>query len=369
MARLIPHRTRRLAFTLIELLVVIAIIAILIALLLPAVQQAREAARRTQCKNNLHNIGLALHNYHEAHGRFPPTQIFVYYPPSQVTNGNFTGTPLPRNHTWISLILPFMDQAPLYNQIRFELPMFSTATGTYQKDTTGKDIVSNQLPTLMCPSDPGFGSSLQVAHGLAVTNYAGNMGWDWWWRGAHWAQGPFQNGSEGIRITDIKDGTSNTVIVGECSTEGFQPNPGNPGHQFMANGQVRGGVPFESVFRTAFIDGGTNGDSMSRGGIPPEHPQAFRGQQWVRPDGVNGGFWWKGSPYAHPPTYLACFGLNNNWPGASSMHVGGGHFLLGDGSVKFISENLQGAQQPSLWFAIHTYNGGTQAGMPIPGEF
>lgn len=352
-------RRKAFGFTLIELLVVIAIIAILIALLLPAVQQAREAARRTQCKNNMKQIGLALHNYHDVHGRFPPTQIMVHYAGPNNTN------PQPRNHTWISLILPFFEQTALYNSINFSNPMFNPTTNAFQKDASGKDIVAYNLPMLQCPSDPGFGGGISV-HGLSHTNYAGNMGWDWHYRGPHWAQGPFQNGSEGTRLEHMKDGTSNTICVAEVTTRGFEPNPGAPGHQAMG-GRLRGGGMENAVFRTPFIDPGSNGDVMDSA--------ALRGiglvgnRTWVRPDGAVAGYWWKAAPHAHPPTYLACFGLNNNWPGASSIHTGGGQFLLCDGSVRFISENMQGAQQPSLWFALHTYVGGTEAGQPIPGEF
>ncbi|MDB5338411.1 MAG: hypothetical protein JWN70_4030, partial [Planctomycetaceae bacterium] len=99
------RRTDRSGFTLIELLVVIAIIAVLIALLLPAVQQAREAARRSQCKNNLKQLGLALHNYHDTYGVFP-------YAQTPCCSGG---------HTWVEMLLPFMDQAPMYNQINFNL--------------------------------------------------------------------------------------------------------------------------------------------------------------------------------------------------------------------------------------------------------
>ena len=101
------------AFTLIELLVVIAIIAILIALLLPAVQQAREAARRSSCKNNMKQLGLALHNYMDVFQQVPPQGIYAHW------DGTVNQ---PRHHTWISQLLPYMDQAPLYNQINFEAP-------------------------------------------------------------------------------------------------------------------------------------------------------------------------------------------------------------------------------------------------------
>ena len=347
-------RRRRLGFTLIELLVVIAIIAILIALLLPAVQQAREAARRTQCKNNLKQIGLALHNYHDTFGTFPPTQIMTYY------GGPGFSNPLPRNHTWISMILPYFDQSPLYNQINFSLPIWDdTGSGIFsgpQMTTDGKSIPGTIIPGLLCPSDPGFGGSTAISHGLAHTNYAGNMGWDWWWRGPDVHSGPFQN--QGMtRIRDITDGTSNTVIVGEVSTQGYAPKPGIPGHVHMAGGAPRGGGSANAVFRAALVAPQTNSDSMSFGAIGIGSARA--GQVWVRPDGQQTGFWWRGSPFACQPTYLACFGMNNNWPGASSVHVGGAHFLMADGSVHFFSENMQGpgmgGSGPTVWGALHGF--------------
>lgn len=311
--KLLDKFRKKSGFTLIELLVVIAIIAILIALLLPAVQQAREAARRTQCKNNLKQLGLALHNYHDTHNRFPPTQIMVHYTGPNNTN------PVARNHTWMSLILPYIEQSALYNSINFSAPMHDPATKIFQTLSTGETIVSRQIPGLTCPSDPGFGGGISK-HGLAHTNYAGNMGWDWHYRGPDIYQGPFQNGSEGTRITDIKDGTSNTIALAEVSTEAFTPRAGAPGHQAMG-GRLRGGGINNYVFRTPFIDPGSNGDVMDSA--------ALRGiglvqtRTWLRADtGAAASYWgnW-GAPYAHPPTYLACFGLNNNWPGASSVHT------------------------------------------------
>jgi prepilin-type N-terminal cleavage/methylation domain-containing protein len=348
------------AFTLIELLVVIAIIAILIALLLPAVQQAREAARRTQCKNNLKQLGLALHNYHDVHGRFPPTQVMVAYLGANNTN------PVPRNHTWVSMLLPFLEQSALYTSINFNAPMFDPGTGAFQTLPNGQTIVGQVIPGLQCPSDPGFGGSVGISHGMSHTNYAGNMGWDWHFRGPHWASGVFQNGTPGTRLEEIKDGTSNTIALGEVSAGGFQPRPGAPSHQAMG-GIPRGGGVQNNVFRAAFIDTGSNGDVMDSAALRGIGQVGVR--TWLRPDGQAAGYWWKGAPYAHPPTYLACFGMNNNWPGSSSVHVGGGQFLMCDGAVRFISDNIQGAQQPSLWFALHTFNGTTEAGQPIIGEF
>ncbi|HUQ69794.1 MAG TPA: DUF1559 domain-containing protein, partial [Planctomycetaceae bacterium] len=131
-------------FTLIELLVVIAIIAILIALLLPAVQQAREAARRTQCKNNLKQIGLAMHNYHDIHNTFPPSFI-MRNPPS--ANANAVERSM---YGWGSLILPQIDQAPLFNQL-------NVGTTLLETNLINGNLAALQtsFPAFRCPSDTG----------------------------------------------------------------------------------------------------------------------------------------------------------------------------------------------------------------------
>jgi prepilin-type N-terminal cleavage/methylation domain-containing protein/prepilin-type processing-associated H-X9-DG protein len=348
----IPRMLRkRRGFTLIELLVVIAIIAILIALLLPAVQQAREAARRSSCKNNMKQIGLALHNYHENFGSFPATQIFTYWPGAANVQGG-----IPRNHTWISMILPQLDQATLYNQVNFSAPMWNLATSTYQIASDGKPIVAHTIPALICPSDPAFNGRVSLSHGVAHTNYAGSNGYDWWYRANHPVSGVFQNGGT-TRIRDIRKGTSNTIAVGEVSAQGFQPKPGIPGHQRSGGGEPRHNGAGNAVFRAALIAPQTNNDVMN-------------GKKWTRPDGQNVGFWWKGGPYMCQPTYLACFGLNNNWPGPSSMHEGGGHFLFADGSVHFINDSIQHTASwstNSLWISLHSIT--LQRGMIIPSKY
>lgn len=143
---------RRRAFTLIELLVVIAIIAILIALLLPAVQQAREAARRSTCKNKLKQWGLAIHNYHDVANQFPPSAIN----PGSNQSAAFVPTGQVRNFTGYLMLLPYIDQAPLYQRINF-----SVATGRADWQSRGgggyQTVLNAQtVPIQYCPSDPGW---------------------------------------------------------------------------------------------------------------------------------------------------------------------------------------------------------------------
>ncbi|MEZ6132712.1 MAG: DUF1559 domain-containing protein [Planctomycetaceae bacterium] len=203
-------------FTLIELLVVIAIIAILIALLLPAVQQAREAARRTSCKNNMKQLGLAIHNYHDVHLCFPMS--------AQVSHA--TNHPAPSNgFSWISMTLPYFDQAPLYNQLNFNLKL---TEGTVSNNRT---LIESPLPTLLCPSDPttavrsdlanwwawpGEPTAGTVGRGPAgVTCYMGFQG-DWF--DSNPPDGMFERSPKRpVRMRDIIDGTSNVMAIGERS--------------------------------------------------------------------------------------------------------------------------------------------------------
>ncbi|HIK95198.1 MAG TPA: DUF1559 domain-containing protein [Planctomycetes bacterium] len=339
------RRTNRIrGFKLIELLVVIAIIAILIALLLPAVQQAREAARRTQCKNNMKQIGLGLHNYHDVFQTFPQC---VYW-----SDGN---TPIqePRNHTWISMILPYVDQAPMYNQIDYSLPAWNQQVG-------GKNIQSVRLTAFECPSDPGFGGGAN-RHDVGWTNYVGCEGYDWWKRPGHPLSGVF-NLNTHTRINHIKDGTSNTLMVMEASTRAFQPKPGTAGHLKMGGGEPRGGGANNSVFHTLLVGICNEPGVMANAG---------HGKGAKFPDASgNVAFWGKwAAPYAYHPGFIHCFGINNNWPGASSMHTGGAQGLLSDGSVRFLSDSIDygtrgevGLTPPhssgaGVWGALNTANG------------
>ncbi|MFO0135589.1 MAG: DUF1559 domain-containing protein [Planctomyces sp.] len=223
---------RRRGFTLIELLVVIAIIAILVALLLPAVQQAREAARRTQCRNNLKQIGIALHNYHDVNNCFPP---------GNVTMGDCCSTPSLIN--WAISILPYLEQTNLQQQYNFNLPNETPANVA---------VLKSKLPVYNCPSDINAGALLVPDSGphnnqtWAASSYRG-MGGVGWSAGDSYAyrrqwdssdilhpnaldrlRGMFYwcgRGGNGVgkfgpvNFRDITDGTSNTLAVGEYTTK------------------------------------------------------------------------------------------------------------------------------------------------------
>ena len=296
---MIRFRTRR-GFTLIELLVVIAIIAILVALLLPAVQQAREAARRTSCKNNLKQLGLALHNYHDAFLQFPigsqdaaPNRIWQAGPA--------------RKGSMLVKILPYVEQGPAFKALDFNgdvVAQLNSATANY--------LWRKQIPTYICPSDdymnasngktnyaPSSGS--QSFPGRGCGSYPGNVFGTG--RAGH-ASTADPNATSGLfsryqyasRIRDITDGTANTIAMGE-----IRPYCGD----------------------------------HHRGG-------------WANPNAL-----WTGT--AAPINYETCANQNGgisgangcnadgNWQtsqGFKSRHIGGAQFVFADGSTHFLSDNI-----------------------------
>ena len=229
-------RTR--GFTLIELLVVIAIIAVLIALLLPAVQQAREAARRTQCRNNMHQLCLALHNYHDVHSTFPPG--FVYQ--SGVGLAHTDG-----DATWMALCLPMVDETSLYNAINFDLPLYSRGGAYKMANTTACRSVLGQF---LCPSQwqppvlgrPHDGYPYTSTDAIAVSSYAGSAGLVR--SNRSWADtyttvethpqmiGILRQNSR-TRMRDVRDGSANTFLIGErkYASMGTYSNFWAPGHR------------------------------------------------------------------------------------------------------------------------------------------
>lgn len=359
----------RRGFTLVELLVVIAIIGILVGLLLPAVQAAREAARRMSCQNNLKQIGLGLLNYESTYKSFPAAAMWK--------SGDILSTApaLPgqqRNFSWVASLLPYVEQQALYSAINYNLPLAGrlasdvrlatvAAPRGYQMLPNGTPIVSQSVPGFLCPSDPGFGGGTN-RHNLAWTNYAGSEGYDWWRRPAHPLSG-FFNLNTFTKISGITDGTSNTLAVVEASTQAFEPKPGVAGHHKNGGGQPRGGGADNAVFRSLLLAANTAGD------VSGSTPGAWN---LPRPDGANTGFWWAAAPYAMQPTFLHCFGINNNWPGASSRHTGGAQSVYADGSVHFLSDSMDYPGEPSIgyargagvWGAINTITGGEVVAVP-----
>jgi len=308
---MMSNRQKRQGFTLIELLVVIAIIAILIALLLPAVQQAREAARRSTCKNNLKQLGLALHNYHDTHRVFPPATINAGIDDCQ---GQIPSTGRILNHTCYQMLLPFLDQAPLYNLYNWSLPSApGKHSGCAITDAPGTanqfSLVPAQIPLFVCPSDPGTSkgtstSSTYYSNGAFRTTYGvashtTGGGWDATWNGntstLKGTLGP--NGAAKIR--DIVDGTSNTMVFVETELDktaaGATAGSGNAYYS--------GFGPFWNAAAHTFY---IRPSSASYALNVPRNPDGPKSYAW----------------------------------GAGSFHTGGGHILLADGGVRFLSENV-----------------------------
>jgi prepilin-type N-terminal cleavage/methylation domain-containing protein/prepilin-type processing-associated H-X9-DG protein len=328
----------RSAFTLIELLVVIAIIAVLVGLLLPAVQKVREAAQRSQCTNNLKQIGLALHSYHDANNSFPPGYI----------DGNKNRNSTPDNDVgpgwaWASFLLPYIEQGNVYNQINF-----SKGVGI----GSNTPVSQMALKIYQCPSDPfqqncpiydsNFTSPIAtVAHG----NYVGCNGWEECFSNAGGnGQGDGSDGLAGAlgaagnglfyrnshyRIADVTDGMSNTIFVGERSAN-HSPS--------TWTGAVTGGrcpawmatQPFTSPY------------------TPPPGPaydNADFGEALVLAHGNGTHLPSADYPIFDPDVFY-------------SMHAGqGANFLFGDGSVHFLTSTIN----PSTYQYLCTIAGGEVA--------
>src|SRR5262245_14059080 len=296
-----PRRTP--GFTLIELLVVIAIIGVLVSLILPAVQQAREAARRSQCKNNLKQIGLALHNYQESFLRFPPGYVSLFD-----AGGNDTGP----GWGWGAMILPQLEQENLQNTIDFKQPIEAAANAAPR---------IAPLTVYLCPSDSvkptwpavtrdPLGNPTGTICDVSSADYVAVFGIT---EPGIDGEGVFFRDS-GVGIKDIRDGSSMTLLVGERS-------------QVTCEATWVGSVTGAKIF-------------------PPPGSPAMPELQHA--SGMTLGHTMEGAPSA--PT-IEC----NNF---SSQHSGGAHFVFADGHVQFISKNINHA----TFLALSTRAGGEAIG-------
>jgi prepilin-type N-terminal cleavage/methylation domain-containing protein/prepilin-type processing-associated H-X9-DG protein len=319
----------RRGFTLIELLVVIAIIGVLIALLLPAVQSAREAARRAQCSNNLKQIGLAINNYESAYGSYP---MGVY---SRKRIG--PGACQSELHAWGSYILPFVEQSGLQNSVNYDRVYNSIMQNT---------AFSTRVSSYLCPSDSDHEQTPTGYVKMIQMSYAANMGmteviyYSWGSGdtapnasrcGAIDGEGPFGK-TISYKVADIRDGTSNTMFVGETSR--FTDEP--PGSQFNFGhiGAAWLGPPVDAtsfwpgdirISAGAYTVPKLNAPPVRSGGpICLTSTGPFATPQYGNPPG------WVNSPEC----------LNLGQFGFRSQHPGGGNFVFGDGSVRFIKQTI-----------------------------
>ncbi|MEW4526711.1 DUF1559 domain-containing protein [Maioricimonas sp. JC845] len=334
----VPRRRR--GFTLIELLVVIAIIAILIALLLPAVQQAREAARRTQCRNNLKQIGLALHNYMDVYAETLP-------------NAGGSGVGYPNDHSPLARLLPFLDQANLQNLIDWNIQMNHPGSGSLPPELW--PVAATVVPTYQCPSHAGEAvTEMTMADGNTIDTagacYAmthGN-GLD----GAYHAGRDAGNGlcwvGAKVKMRDIIDGTTNTIAFVETTINAGQnatPPTGSIDEVDLRKWRASG----SASMALDWLQNGAGTVSAWNGGGRTV---------WLRGSVPTGCVLSLPLP---PNSKIPDFSMRSGKAGASrSYHTGGVSVLLADGSARFVSDNID----LDTWHALVT-----RAGGEVIGEF
>lgn len=349
-------RFRSAGFTLIELLVVIAIIAVLIALLLPAVQQAREAARRTRCKNNLKQIGLAMHNYHSSNGVFPPSYCLIL---PVVTGGS----------SWSihGRLMPFMDQSNLYNQINL------------QQGWSSQPIISGiRVPVYACPSDPKS-DQLRVQSGspsLYPNNYGFNFG-SWFvfdpvsGRGGDGITHP----NSKISIAHITDGTSQTLLASEVHAwSAYTRNGGDVPATFLTHSSSSAVIPSTQAEFLQLIGLGVTDR------VDPTTLDGTGHTEWANGHSHHSGFTTTASPNTKVEATLATpsaatypnmdyasrqEGSDPAKPSYSlitsrSYHTGTVNSAFADGAVRSISQNID----LRVWRSL-----GTRSGGEVVGEF
>ncbi|MEZ5944268.1 MAG: DUF1559 domain-containing protein [Planctomycetaceae bacterium] len=313
-------RQKRHGFTLIELLVVIAIIAVLIALLLPAVQQAREAARRSACKNNMKNLGLAMHNYHDSHGTFP----FGFDE---------------RETLWSAMILPEIEQAPLYNTLVWQ----ESGPGNWDADGSPNETAAGtMIPLFLCPSmaippqwnNNGIPTRVATSYRAVSGSNAVSDDLSTVPSGHPAVALEQQTGLNGMffgcsstRMRDITDGTSTTFMLGESYTDPSFVKDGQGMDYWLLGAPQTGGWDC--------IPGDLGGTEYS--------------------EGLGSTYWHINSRRRDPALHGTIMELT-----FGSYHVGGAHFAMADGAVRFVSENID----------LNLLRGlGSKSGNEVVGEF
>lgn len=311
-------KRRHHGFTLIELLVVIAIIGVLIALLLPAVQSAREAARRSQCVNNFKQIGLALHNYHGTNNAFPIGRMGSGY---SYASGE------PNRRTWVMSILPDLEQGPLYNAINFHWSFYVLQNTT---------IIRTTINAYQCPSDTPSQASLGNAYLRTKGNVAANWGNSHFWQNESGRDGtdpysgpygvvkylgaPFQP-NKSTNLRDMTDGTANTMLIGEVIA----------GKETSSSADHRGDI-WNDDYNCAMFMAYTTPNSP----IPDQ----------MGTNAIYCGYGTLNNPVCKTGTPA----FNT----ARSRHSGGVNILFGDGSVRFVKNSIA----PEIWRALSSPQGG-----------
>jgi prepilin-type N-terminal cleavage/methylation domain-containing protein/prepilin-type processing-associated H-X9-DG protein len=344
---------RRRGFTLIELLVVISIIAVLIALLLPAVQAAREAARRSQCTNNLKQLGVGMHNYHTGLNSFPPG-----------ASKNPKNGPGDSDLTWSSwsahaMLLPYLEQAPLYAAANFSWGIDPFGDPCYSYNST---VANTLIRTFLCPSDPNAGTpninnyffSIGMTGDTMTANCGGGVSPSCQPTGS---TGPFTY-FKVYGIQDIKDGTSNTVAATESLTG--KPNVGNAYWGNSTQGINDPGVQVTDVTQIPQATVLAGLQACATGFKNSSSIQSNKGQLWAF--GAKSYTLFNTIQTPNDKTYrfgscvfgCAGCGLDPSWSiDAQSYHSGGVNVLMCDGSVRFIKDSV--ARQ--TWWALGTRNG------------
>ncbi len=315
----IPYHARLpLGFTLIELLVVIAIIGVLIGLLLPSVQKVREAANRMKCSNNLKQLGIALHVYHDTHQKLPPGGIHYL---AAAGSGGASAASSSWGPSWAVFLLPMIEQGNLYSRYDFTLPR--------TRDGVNATVVAVTVPTYVCPSDLIAPSPWVNTVPHARGNYACNAGPGSTWSVLEWPNGNLRGAFSptfywGTSFPEVTDGMSNTIFLGEIIAG-------------RESGDVRGawGSPLGTYFS------GTTGSTS----VPPSIPLAPNGNalddtKRDRPARCSA---------PNNDRDLRCI-TDTDRPAQSlrSRHVGGVNVVMGDGSVRFIPNTISTATLRNL---------------------